>query len=71
MYLLHGQVPAHVLGEWYACMGHEKELQKMLYMYFLHLLIRDNISHACIFFVHDGIALPKTVGKVGNPKRFF
>ena len=23
-------------------------------MYFLHLTIRKNICHACIFFVHDG-----------------
>ena len=27
MNLLHEQVPAHMLGECYACMGHEKEFQ--------------------------------------------
>ena len=40
-------------------MGHGRISKNFLHVakvYSLHLLIRENIIHACIFFVHDGIS---------------
>ena len=33
-------------------------------MYFLQLLIRENIGHACIFIVHDGIWVFSAFSKI-------
>ena len=50
-------MPAHMLGN-----DTHVRAMKMISNYFLHvanmyflqLLIRENIGHACIFIVHDG-----------------
>ena len=51
-------MPAHMLGNdthVRAMKINSSNFLHVAHMYFLQLLIRENIGHACIFVVHDGI----------------